>query len=704
MLPRPLRLATFALLGCILASLLGPSHASSALSLTQLEDRARAFAPSARLAQAEVAVAEQRSAALEAGSGAQLFGGAGMDNAREAVTDTLSRDYQRTQMQLGVRWPLLGSRAAQQRTVDDAQHAVEQSRMRRLQMENEAVLAVRRAYVRHLRSTERARLAQAFLQVRAEAQEQLARRRSAGVLLEADRLDLGGLFDIVQAAHDSQNATQALARAEIARLTGQTTTAIQTHEPVWPQTCLNPAAENIDRSPAITLAQQEVDAALQRQQHARLEGLQASVSLAQSFSRDIGGPAGHSTRVGVDFTLPLQWRKQRDAAMAQAQGEIDRAQALLALRRSELEAAHQQALAAYRLRDKEMAGHLHRQQAATEALRIAQLRLHAFDGDGYSKLLTSRYALYQAAMQVVDGAERRDLAALEVLALGDGCALAWQDAPAMPDPWAATVAALAAGTVGTAGAPATDMPSPGLGWYAWQGQALLEHPEQLAELPPNSRRLLLSFTGAQLQALAQPQGRARWIALRAQAQARGLQTELLLGEPTWVLARGRSQLLALVDMLRDLPMDALHLDLERSQLPPAQQRDWARHLTDTLRAVRAKAPWPIALTTHYRELQQAGFAASVHAAGVAEVVAMLYVSNPERAAVIARPLFRGPEGLRISLAQSMESTLPAQESSHAAGRAQSLQRWQTLARQLADAPGFGGIVVQSWEDYREARP
>ena len=165
-------------------------------------------------------MAEQRSAALQAGSGAQLFGGAGVDNAREAVTDTLSRDYQRTQMHLGVRWPLLGTRAAQQRTVDDAQHAVEQSRLRRLQMENEAVLAVRRAYVRHLRSVERIRLADAFLRVRAEAQEQLASRHAAGVLLEADRLDLGGLFNIVQATHDSQSAARDLARAEIERLTG----------------------------------------------------------------------------------------------------------------------------------------------------------------------------------------------------------------------------------------------------------------------------------------------------------------------------------------------------------------------------------------------------------------------------------------------------------------------------------------------------
>ena len=110
MFQRSPRHTLIALLACICVGPQGAAaHASPPVSLTQLEDRARAFAPSARLAQADVTVAEQRSAALQAGSGAQLFGGAGVDNAREAVTDTLSRDYQRTQMHLGVRWPLLGA-------------------------------------------------------------------------------------------------------------------------------------------------------------------------------------------------------------------------------------------------------------------------------------------------------------------------------------------------------------------------------------------------------------------------------------------------------------------------------------------------------------------------------------------------------------------------------------------------------------------
>lgn len=678
------------------------AQAGGTVPLAQLEDWARSFAPAVGVAQAEVAVAQQRSMTYQAREGGRFFGGLGVINAREAVTDTLSREYTRPQAELGVRWPLLGSRAGQQRNVQDAELAHSQSQVRRLQSENEAVLALRRAYVRHLHSAERARIAHAFLAARAEAQKQLGQRREAGVLLEADNLDLMGLFDIVQAVYDNQQSAQELARAEIARLTGQAAVMVSTHGLVWPDICIQRPDFELDKMPPVVLAQLELDASRRHQETARREGLEAGISVAQAVSRDIGGPSGHGTRVGVDFSMPLQWRTLRDAAMAQAQAEIDRAQAMLALRRSEVEAAHVQALAQYQLRSKEMAGFIHRQHAALEALRVAQLRLDAFDGDGYSKRLMARYALYQAAMQVADGAERRDLAALEVLSFHSGCTLASEDTSAhAPDPWAVVIANLSGIALPVKPAPEHGI---NLGWYVWKGQAMVAHPERLDALPVESRRILLSFTDAQLRAFTLPEGRRRLHDFIATAHGRHLQVELLLGEPTWVLPSQRAKLLALIDEVRDLPFDALHLDLERSQLAKHQQRSWREDLLATLHAVRSRSSWPIALTTNYRELRQSDFTARIHAAGASEIVAMLYVSDVDRVVAIAREILHGPEGLRLSLAQSIEPQLSTHESSYAAGRAGSLARWRELASRLTSVPGFNGIVVQSWEDYQEARP
>lgn len=690
-----------------------------ALSLAELENRARAYAPASRLAQAEVAVAEQRSAATQARQGARLFGGADWSQAREPVTDTLSRDYRRIQGQVGVRWPLLGSRATQERDTQDADRAVTRSRLQRQQVEQAAVQALRRAYLQHQRSAQRSHIAQAFLQDRAEVQSLLLRRRDSGALLEADRLDLTGLYQTVQAVRDSQQAAQDLTLAEMARLSGHPVPAIRDSELLWPESCLSaPAlAAQAERQPAVQLAQLDRAAALQHTQHARLDGVEAGVSVAQSLSRDMGGSSGHSTRVGVDFSVPLQWRAQRDAALAQAQADTDRAQALVELRRSEWEAAGQRALADYHLRAQDMAAQMHRLQAAQEALRIARLRLQAFDGDGYSRLITARHALYQAALQVVDSAERRDLAALEVFTLHGDCTPVQSDvAPAAPGPLGVALAALASPLTAAASASTTattpvqapraaqSRQGPGLSWYVWQGQALLDQPERLRELPAGTQRLLLSFTAPQLKALVSPTGRAGLQAFMAQARRSDLRVELLLGEPTWVLPEARQQLLTLIDTLRGLPFDGLHLDLERSQLPAAQQQRWSHRLMATLRAVRARTDVPIALTTHYRELRDLTFAERVHAAGVQELVAMVYVNNPERAAALARPHLRGPEGLGFSVAQSIERALPADESSFRAGRTASLERWNALAQLLGPAPRFRGIAVQAWEDYLEAQP
>jgi outer membrane protein TolC len=679
-----------------------PSLAPAAgASLAELENWALTAAPTVRLAQAEQDLAAHRTGAASASQGARLFGGTGLSTAREAVTDSLSRDYQRLNVQLGVRWPLLGSRDAQLRSAREAELAVEQGQVRLRQARQEAVQAVRRSYVRHLRSAQRVQIAQAFLDLQPQAQAQLLHRRESGVLLEAERLKLLGLFDTVQAARDNQRALQAASLRELARVTNQPQPAIQTQPMAWPEACRSAEAlrAHEDQYPPIALTRLELNAWGQIAETMQRTGLEASISVAQGFSRDIGGPNGRNTAVGVDFSMPLQWRAQRDAALGQIQSQRTRLETLLDLHRNEFQAAAEQAQAQWRLRRSEMPGHLLSLQAAQEVLRVASLRLEAFDGSVYARLLSAHHELYQAAMQVADGAERLDLAELDLLALVAGdCGVA---SPALHDGATLALTAVARPLALTAGH--TTAPK-GLGWYMWNGQALLENPARLETLPRGSNRVLVSFTAPQLRALTQPAEQKKWAQLLAQARAQGLRVELLLGEATWVLPSQRQALLDLLAPLRALPADGLHLDLERSQLPPADQPLWGEAVVDTLRAVRSAVDWPIALTTHYRELQAPDFARHIHAAGVTELVAMVYVSHPVRASEIARPLLQGPPGLRLAVAQSIERNLPSDESSYLLGQTQALRRWRQLSQALETLPGFSGIVVQSWDEFKKARP
>ena len=103
-------------------------------------------------------------------------------------------------------------------------------------------------------------------------------------------------------------------------------------------------------------------------------------------------------------------------------------------------------------------------------------------------------------------------------------------------------------------------------------------------------------------------------------------------------------------------------------------------------------------------MQAPDFARRIQDTGVTELVAMVYVSNPVRAAEIARPLLQGPPGLRLAVAQSIERSLPPDESNYLLGQTQALRRWHQLSQALKTLPGFSGIVVQSWDEFKKARP
>lgn len=700
----------------------GPAWADAA-QLTDLETWARTSAPSVRLAQAEKDVAAHRADAARARQGGRLFGGATVGNAREAVTDTVSRSYQRAQVQAGVRWPLLGSREAQLRAVTEAEQGTAARQVRLRAVQQEAVQAVRQSYVRHLHGMQRIALTQAFLTEKEAIEASLERRTKAGYMLPAERMGLSGLFSSTEALQRTLQFTAQSTLRELSRLTDRSITALDTDPIVWPDACTRAqdVLAQVDEHPSVQQARLEVDATDQIATHLRRETVEAGVSLSQSVSRDFGGQPGHSTTVGIDLSVPLEWKAHRDALLGQLQSERYRAESQLELRRGEFLTAAELALGLRQVRQSDQSNAERLLLVAQENLRVAMLRQQRIDdGDAYAKVLNARYALLQAGLQWVEAAERLELATAELASWSaTGCAQA-TTAPhrvatlrpvlltlmGNPFPQASTtrLASLQASAGGPSPRTAEGLPALALGWYVWNGPALLQAPSQLKALPPGTHRVLISFTNQQLQALAQPPGQQRLTQLVAKAKQRGVRVELLLGEPTWALPEGREQLLKLIQSVRHLPFNALHLDLERSQLPEADQPQWDQGVLDTVRAVRGIAPWPVALTTHYREFESPGFAQRLQEAGASELTAMLYVSNTDRAFDIAQPLLQGPPGLKFSIAQSMERALTAEESHFQLGKAVALQRWSALAKQLSALPHFSGVIVQSWEEFKEARP
>ena len=676
------------------------------LSLSQLEAAARENASAVQLRKVETRAAAAEKDAAQALVGARVIGGVGVSDTREPVTTETARQYRRAAASVGVRWPLLGSRLAQQRDADAAQWQESRARLRESIAAEGAVRELRLAIVRGATAGERLGVANAYLQAQSELEAQLQARQRRGAMLTAEVLDLTALSGAVDVARMRQQQALRETKRVVQRLTGYEGDA-RVGLPTWPTTCLDPdrllSADGRGREAMAELDVAAAQAQLDLVGDGIAQSAEAGVQLTHSQSRDFPGRSGHSTGVSVDVSIPMQWQKVRQARRAQwlerKRLASESAQAERALRQEEIE----RALAERALLQAELDQQRRRLRAAQEGLRVARLRMPALDGDGYAKLWLSRHAVYTAALQLIDVNERRHVQEIELMALGPACETP-PSAEAVSSIDSAALRELAS-DVGVKPSLSASLPAQQgrlLGWFVWDGASLLKRPERLDGVASGSGRLLLSFSAREIETL----DASAWRALRERADARQLRLELLLGDPEWVTPSGRAALLQLLQKAQDWPVQGLNLDIERSQLRSTMTADtWHREVLATLGAVRAAVPWHLSLTTHHRDLDDAEFLDALKASGVDEAVAMVYTTREATArATIERLLAKTARGPRIALAQSVESALPANESSFLKGRSASSTIWRNLVTALSPNQRFSGLIVQSLADYEKARP
>ncbi|WP_169788079.1 TolC family protein [Caldimonas brevitalea] len=697
----------------LLWSMLSVAVPVRAQPLAALEAWAVAAAPEQRLAEAELEVLRQRAAAAAAEPGARAFGSLSYSDNREPTDDRTVRDYRQAAGQLGLRWPLLGDRQAAERQQADARAAVEVAGWRRREVEADVKRLVATAYLQVLYSQRRLRLIEAFLSDETSALAVLAARQQARLLLEADRLGFASMFDLARREQAREQALHAEAETQLARLTGRKVAPLQPQQPPLEVHCLTREAlqARAEHDPAVARAAAEVETRRRLLGLPASGGVEAGLSVAQRYSRDMPGQSGSSAVVAVDVSVPLAWRAARDAQRGVAMAELTRADLALESRLAEHRLAVERGVADLELRARDVASATRQRDAAFEAWRVARLRAHRLDGDVLERELQTRYALLQASLDGIASRHRHDLARYGLVALhGSPCATQPTAAspPGQPDtaPLEPQVLAALSGMAPAQRRAAAVAASPGtapLAWFAWRIAPLLAL-GGLDRLPPATRRLMVSFSGTEIRALGQPQAAQVLRQFLALAHARGLTVELLLGDPTWVRPDARPRLLALITQLRGFEFDGLNLDLERSQLPAAQQADWSQRVVETIAAVRAVTPLPVALTTHHREFQDRTLVEQLVAAGLSEAVLMVYVTREQRVVEIARPLLAAHPQLPIAIAQSIEPELPATESSHQLGQRASLERWRRLDTALSGHANFNGVVVQSWEAFGEAPP
>ena len=238
------------------------------------------------------------------------------------------------------------------------------------------------------------------------------------------------------------------------------------------------------------------------------------------------------------------------------------------------------------------------------------------------------------------------------------------------------------------------------GVYVWDSHPLLGDPEirgrhLRAMADAGLNRIYLGLDSAQAgqpAALQAPIGR-----LVSAAGDLGMEVDLLLGEPLWLTAEHRQDLIELIRRLSPLPFSGLHLDLEVEQLgwPVPEQR--LERWLETLAAVSSVSPWPVSLVSHHRwfsggEQPRTCVPCALQQFDIRDVSLMIYTTRPERAGeLMAQAAERWPD-LSFRLVQSVESLLPATQSWHG----------QTTAelKQVMEGLGNTGITDIEWQDWR----
>lgn len=679
-----------------------------------LQDWSQQAAPSVQLSRLKEHIASLNVTLLEADNGASIVAATGAAHAKESVTDTLDRRYSRTYGQVGVRMSLLAAAEERQRAVSQARGALQTEAAQRRLLQMQSVTETGRMYVRYMRSQQREQMVAQFLRSQQEAAGATRRRVAQGLMFKSEALELESLYEVAQARTAREQEIQRAALSQMAYLTGRSLVPQVVAPLNIPQACVATSADTAAQTehPLLEITRIALQGAQERSTLSRYGAIEGGVQLNQSISKDWKGNAGHATGVALDISIPWNWRQQKSALAAKLQAEKELAQHEYEQERQKLLLQSETALAQWQMRENAIEPVLQQYKAAQEALRIASLRKDALDGDGLAQLIRAKHRLYERALQYIDTLEARDLAAVEMAYFFERCVLqANKDAADA----AVNVLTATAGVDSAVGAHKASTDSKhvaagpvfpaGTGWYAWFGRDWLNHPEMVAQLPPGTQRLLLSFKEQELLELGQAGKSAQQLKQLGQlAQQRNIRLELLLGEPTWVLPEGRGHLYRLIASLQSLPFHMIHLDLERSQLPEQQQKDWDKHVIALLSEVASQSALPISLTTHYRELMLPGFIENLGKTGVKEVIPMIYSASPATTLAIMRKMPPLPEGMQIAVAQSIEKELSAQESFYSKGKTEAAKVWGEIAQSLyAEITGFNGIIVQSWDEYLDTR-
>jgi outer membrane protein TolC len=669
----------------------------------------------------------------------------------------------------GLSYPILGTRAREKATLETAKAQAHSLHGRAELARREELRDLRRSYVQYWIGARQIEAARAFLSAEADVRQLLDRRRAAGMLRESRRLDLLTAFDAARSDLAAFTAARALALMTLNRVAGSALREFHPLPPALPPDWPDQGAvlQRVAGHPEL-----EALRALLADRHDLLAYAanrypESDILLSVSGIADSPGGPGGSALLGVEFRVPIGVIAAQRESKAAARLSLIQYERQLEDRTQLLQGQAVEAFGLVEAKNAGLALARRRLAAAEQALREDFTRANMAVPDSLESLLQSRRDYYRASMDCLTAEMDGLMTRVMLLALTGDPEAAPQERPRAPRSalaedsisprllGAELIAGVREGATATetlekaaslfaapppaetAAIPlaASEPAAEGIAVYMWATQAWLNRTRQLQargqRLPSADdyekdpmwgelarrevRTVLLSLDGAQINEIAgEAQAFTHLLRLIGAAHEHGCRIELLLGEPTWILAAHRQDLLDIIGKLRDLPFDGLHLDLEPSQLKPEKEDRTAilSSLVETARAVKDVSPWKVTLTLHPRDLGAPAGAGgeslglALDKAGIRHVALMIYASRVDRIRERAIALMQANPGLRVSVVVSVEpvQAVGAEVTLASEGAGKFYESARALDEALRACPNYGGLEVQDWRSLKELKP
>jgi Outer membrane efflux protein len=676
----------------ILAIAMAARTAFALPPLAELEAQVT-LSPESQLSDQAYEAARAQLNAAKISLGVSIYGGAGVGANRDIIDPTQSYAYRETSESIGVSLPVLGSRLQLRGALDGQEVVLIQLDARRELQRRELLHRLRKAYTDYWTAQRASVLAEDFLVTEIAVRHTLEERTRAGLLLDSDRLELETGFALARREAALAATSHAIALENLRSLTTSQLEEGTASSPGFAGCNAEPGIETrwADSDPELTALQHIVTLRDNDPRGSALYPIQSTIQAGYESRDQLNtGQHGSSGTISWKFQMPAEYMTQRHLFSRAAAAELSRSRLEYEVRRRELQTqrdelirrkpglCESQRLAAARL------------AAADAAVEERQQRASRLAGDVFEQLQRARLARYNAARTVIEA---------------DAALAVWRaDWSRFDDPGSSA--------------------SPGGGeensrraegqrtLYVWRAADWLANAATAAGNADFLRlrgafisRLLVSLNASEMERLLHDPTRLS-SAVYATHQ-HGLQIGLLLGDPGWIEAAHRNELLEIIRGLASVAFDSLHLDIEPEQVAPGTSADphVLAALVATLQAVVAVSPWPVELSTHPRNLDR-----EVDSVSLGQTLLrlrirptlMIYVANPQRAVEIAAPLMRHYPELRFRVALSLEQSAPGGETLRAYPDEERRRRIEEIERNL-QADNFDGISLQLEDGWSLAR-